>query len=435
MTPTTPNSSPFLYREEGANCRTHPPDDVACCDCRNTVAWLQFVEEEHGSGIRGALFETSDQGKPLAFCFTRMHQNGFSHEQRVNARKAASVSLFSILCQTDNRPPAVALCLADELPPQLFNGTIPFQSPFCFIKPARIMPYSAVENTGSANLEYQQLIWATEEPGEKSEARRILDEIMKHDNPIEPFYRAAKALSEAFADPRVHTLADDPRLTTAVCVTAPPEHLGYSTNSESSVRETAETPYRTELTLADRLWKLLATPSGYPVYNQDVRLEWPGELMPFQQDGVGALVSNERLLLADDMGLGKTLQAIAAVRILRAQGTIKSCLVAAPASLLDQWRREIEKWSPELSAIIIRGSTADRSWQWTAEADVTLVSYDTLRSDFGSNAQSPVRRKVWDIVVADEAQRIKNRNDTSDALKGLQRSRSWALTGTPIEKS
>ena len=108
-------------------------------------------------------------------------------------------------------------------------------------------------------------------------------------------------------------------------------------------------------------------------------------------------------------------------------------LVAAPASLLDQWRREIEKWAPELSAIIIRGSTSDRSWQWAAEVDVTLVSYDTLRSDFGGNAQSPVRRKTWDVIVADEAQRIKNRNDTSDALKGLKRSRSWALTGTPIE--
>ena len=63
---------------------------------------------------------------------------------------------------------------------------------------------------------------------------------------------------------------------------------------------------------------------------------------------------------------------------------------------------------------------------------MTLVSYDTLRSDFGHNSQSPVRR-TWDIIVADEAQRIKNRNDTSNALKSLRRVRSWALTGTPIE--
>ena len=155
--------------------------------------------------------------------------------------------------------------------------------------------------------------------------------------------------------------------------------------------------------------------------------------MPFQQDGVRALLDNHRLLLADDMGLGKTIQAVAAFRILRARRDIRSCLVTAPASLLDQWRREIDKWAPELSAIIIRGSASDRSWQWAAEVDVTLVSYDTLRSDFGGNGQSPMRRKTWDVVVADEAQRIKNRNDTSDALKGLRRTRSWALTGTPIE--
>ena len=155
--------------------------------------------------------------------------------------------------------------------------------------------------------------------------------------------------------------------------------------------------------------------------------------MPFQKEGVRSLVSSERLLLADDMGLGKTLQAIAAVRILCAQRVAESILVVAPASLLDQWRRELEKWAPELRAIIVRGPIADRAWQWGANVHVTLVGYETLRSDFGSNKRAPVRRKIWDVLIADEAQRIKNRNATSDALKGLQRRRSWALTGTPLE--
>ena len=165
----------------------------------------------------------------------------------------------------------------------------------------------------------------------------------------------------------------------------------------------------------------------------EASLQWPGKLMPFQEDGVRALMGSDRLLLADDMGLGKTLQVIAALRILRHRGDIHSALVAAPASLLDQWRGELRKWAPELSAIIIRGSASDRGWQWQAETDVTLVSYETLRSDFEGNAHTPVRRKIWDVVVADEAQRIKNRNDTSRSLKGLKRVRSWALTGTPIE--
>ena len=183
--------------------------------------------------------------------------------------------------------------------------------------------------------------------------------------------------------------------------------------------------------LAGRLLSVL-DPQSIEAAAQD-GLEWPGSLMPFQEQGVRALLDSDRLLLADDMGLGKTLQVIAALRILRHRRDIRSALVAAPASLLDQWRGELRKWAPELSAIIIRGPASDRGWQWQAETDVTLVGYETLRSDFEGNVQAPVRRKVWDVVVADEAQRIKNRNDTSRSLKGLNRVRSWALTGTPIE--
>ena len=185
--------------------------------------------------------------------------------------------------------------------------------------------------------------------------------------------------------------------------------------------------------LVDRLRRVLAPSLESLLLGPDTALKWPGDLMPFQKDGVRTLVNSERLLLADDMGLGKTLQAIAAARILCAQRVTDAMLVVAPASLLDQWRRELEKWAPELHAIIVRGPMTDRAWQWEAKVHVQLVSYETLRSDFGSHKRAPVRRKIWDVVIADEAQRIKNRNATSDALKGLQRRRSWALTGTPLE--
>lgn len=186
--------------------------------------------------------------------------------------------------------------------------------------------------------------------------------------------------------------------------------------------------------LVARLRRVLALSLESLLPSPDTALKWPGDLMPFQKEGVRALVNSERMLLADDMGLGKTLQVIAAVRILCAQQVIDAVLVVAPTSLLDQWRRELEKWAPELRAIIVRGPIADRAWQWEAEVHVTLTSYETLRSDFGSNKRAPVRRKVWGAVIADEAQRIKNRDTaTSGALKGLQRRRSWALTGTPLE--
>jgi len=166
-----------------------------------------------------------------------------------------------------------------------------------------------------------------------------------------------------------------------------------------------------------------------PVLDSDSR---PG-LMPFQEEGVRVLLERDRVLLADDMGLGKTLQAIVALRVLFLKGEIQSALVVAPASVLDQWRRELLKWAPDLTAMIIRGSATDRRWQWDTPVHVTLVSYDTLRSDFSGSSSSSVGRKPWDVVVSDEAQRIKNRNSTSDAVKGLKRRRSWALTGTPVE--
>ena len=202
----------------------------------------------------------------------------------------------------------------------------------------------------------------------------------------------------------------------------PPQRTGHSAGGPCP---------HVDLDLARRLRRVLSPP-GTESPSLD-SLEWPGSLMPFQEDGVRALIASDRLLLADDMGLGKTLQVIAALRILKHRGDIRFALVAAPASLLDQWRGELRKWAPELSAIIIRGSASDRAWQWQAETDVTLVSYETLRSDFDGNTHAPLRRKVWGVVVADEAQRIKNRNDTSSSIKSLNRVRSWALTGTPIE--
>ena len=185
--------------------------------------------------------------------------------------------------------------------------------------------------------------------------------------------------------------------------------------------------------LLSRLWRVLALPWSPLLPGPGSVIEWPGELMPFQLEGVKALLESRKILLADDMGLGKTLQVIVALRVLFLRGEIESALVVAPSSVLDQWRRELLKWAPDLKAMVVRGSAADRGWQWATPVHVALVSYDTLRSDFSDNPVSPVGGRTWDVVVSDEAQRIKNRNPTSDAVRGLRRRRSWALTGTPVE--
>ena len=393
------------------------------------IAWLRFVEEEDGKGIRAALFQTSIQGEPLGFCFTRVSR-GEPSERTGAVRPNPHSYLAKSLFQAATSSPILVLGLADEVSRELFTKDIRPRVPFCRIGTAEASKRTGSEHGGPVSGRFG-LFRSSEQPWGTS--RRTLCEIMRRSDPLEPFERAASTLAEAFCDERVQAMTAVSGLSTVVCLPSPSEGRESPSNRTPAAHKAARGPGPAPWPaprLAQRLWAMLAAP---PDHDRDLPLQWPGALMPFQKDGVNALLNNNRLLLADDMGLGKTLQAIAALRILRVRREIETCLVAAPAGLLEQWRREIAKWAPELSAIIIRGSASDRGWQWAAEKDVTLASYDTLRADFGESARSPVRRKIWDVVVADEAQRIKNRNDTSDALKRLRRRRSWALTGTPIE--
>ena len=403
------------------------------------IAWLRLVEDNGGKSVRGALFQTSVQGEPRDFCFGCM-------ERREPTRPRGTVgstvlpSLTRMLLGAAASTPTLIIALADEAPEGVLTHVTLPDLPLCRID-TTVGHVSGEDKPDHPVGSRAGLLRDSELTDADSSAYRLLCEVMAQARPVEPFDRAAEALEEAFADERVQAATALPGLATVIRLSPLRDYPGHSDNriepshqraqgaAKTSVQE-PDAPSRGDLALAQRLWAVLAAPRKPDLA---IQLEWTGPLMPFQQEGVRALLDNSQLLLADDMGLGKTLQAIAALRILRARREARSCLVAAPAALLDQWRREIEKWAPELSAIIIRGSTSDRSWQWAAERDVTLVSYDTLRSDFSGNPQSLVRRRTWDVVVADEAQRIKNRNDTSDALKGLQRTRSWALTGTPIE--
>ena len=188
-----------------------------------------------------------------------------------------------------------------------------------------------------------------------------------------------------------------------------------------------------EIPLAKRLAYLLQPPTEV-LLSRSGPLEWPETLFDYQIEGIKTLLSRDALLLADDMGLGKTIQAIGALRILFHQHRIESCLLIVPASLVGQWRKEIHYWAPELRISTIRGPTSERTWQWVTPAHIYLTSYETFRSDCTDNTQSPPRRRIWDVVILDEAQKIKNRDvEISRKCKLLHRQRAWALTGTPIE--
>ena len=386
-------------------------DDLGERDSGSTVAWLRFVDEEEGHGVRAALFETSSLGEPLRFSFARADKNTQPHLHTDKApwREEAALSLTRSLLRSAAGSPALLLGLADEIPLWVVTEALRVGLPFCRV---------SVENRSSP-----ELLWANEQPREGTEAHQTVDRIMQREDPFEAFARAANCLSKAFEYRRIRGVSSFAGLNAVLNLDRTEVENGERTSGP-----------------AEHLWELLALQPIDGQQDQEPRLsswvsqmEWPGELMPFQISGVQALLEMNRLLLADDMGLGKTVQTVAAVRILRARGEITSCLVIAPASVLNQWRQELTRWAPELSAIIVRGSADDRSWQWQAHTDVKLVSYGVLRQDADRLVAMRPARRVWDVVVADEAQRIKNLNDTSEAVKSLRRVRSWALTGTPIE--
>ena len=414
--PSTPEAWSAAPSEPEPRVGVEPPADHAGS---HAAAWLRIVGEDGGAGVRAALFLTSGCGEPVGFCFTRSARNESAAAPPPADVRSDSASLAESLLRAAVPPPGLALGLASEAPSG-FPEDVALGLPWGCVEPAGVNG-----DLGGGDRAPGDAVEWSREPDDGSAARRLFGEICRQTAPFEPLERAGRALEIAFADVRVEDLTKVGGLTTVVALTAPPRRAERPAAARGGTSPRAG--------LAERLWSALAPPPPGAGFDAATALDWPLPLMPFQQEGVLALLARDRLLLADDMGLGKTVQAIAAVRILRARKTIASCLVAAPASLLDQWRREIARWAPELSAIIVRGSAADREWQWAAQVDVTLVSYDTLRADAGRAPGATVGKRRWDVVVADEAQRLKNRNDTSDVLKGLRRARSWALTGTPIE--
>ena len=161
---------------------------------------------------------------------------------------------------------------------------------------------------------------------------------------------------------------------------------------------------------------------------------WRAPLPPYQRAGIARLLGAPGVLLADEMGLGKTIQAIGALRVLLRDGAPGPALIVVPAGLVLQWRRQLREWAPELELSTCIGSPDERRQRWRASAQVYLTGFDALRSDMALPAPYGPKRRIWQVVVADEAQRIKNAHTAIAAtLKALPRQRAWALTGTPLE--
>jgi superfamily II DNA or RNA helicase len=152
-------------------------------------------------------------------------------------------------------------------------------------------------------------------------------------------------------------------------------------------------------------------------------------LYPYQVDGVAFLVARGRALLADDMGLGKTLQAIAAAAWLRQHQEVERILVICPASLKQQWAREIERFTGQETRVI-RGPAAGRAVQYREGRGFFILNYELVLRDL-SVINETLRP---DLLILDEAQRIKNwRTKLASAVKRIPSRYAFVLTGTPLE--
>jgi superfamily II DNA or RNA helicase len=168
--------------------------------------------------------------------------------------------------------------------------------------------------------------------------------------------------------------------------------------------------------IGDATWREVVTGLGF-------------QLHPYQDDGALFLARRGRAFLADDMGLGKTLQAIVGTLLLRRTAGIAKALVVCPASLKHQWAREIEKACGE-TARIVEGSRAARAAMYRRfKRGFLILNYELALRDLDL-----VRKAASELVILDEAQRIKNWDTkTAKAIKELKSPFAFVLTGTPLE--
>lgn len=157
-------------------------------------------------------------------------------------------------------------------------------------------------------------------------------------------------------------------------------------------------------------------------------------LFPYQETGFRWLSFMARngvgSILADEMGLGKTLQVIA-VLLAESNAGRRPNLVVCPATIIENWRREISKFAPKLSVHIHSGPRRTGRAKILGDCDVAVCSYDTMAADIFLLSEVP-----WNFVVIDEAQSIKNpQAQRTIKAKRVPHRVAVAITGTPVENS
>jgi len=158
------------------------------------------------------------------------------------------------------------------------------------------------------------------------------------------------------------------------------------------------------------------------------------ELRDYQHEGLNWMQFLAKLqlngILADDMGLGKTVQALSHILSEQEQGRLQQpAIVIAPTSLMYNWRRESEKFAPNLKVLVLHGSERAQHFDHLHHYDLVLTTYPLLVRDF-----EVLQTQPWHLLILDEAQYIKNpRSKVAQHVRKLQASHKLCLTGTPME--
>jgi SNF2 family DNA or RNA helicase len=152
------------------------------------------------------------------------------------------------------------------------------------------------------------------------------------------------------------------------------------------------------------------------------------ELYEYQRQGALFAARAGRCLIGDEMGLGKTIQALAAVEIMARHLGVARVLIVCPTSLKHQWEREIGRFT-ERNACVINGLRVRREGLFATESFFKITNYDTVHADLDL-----ISGWAPDLVILDEAQRIKNWNTrAARTVKRVLSPYAIVLTGTPLE--
>jgi SNF2 family DNA or RNA helicase len=237
----------------------------------------------------------------------------------------------------------------------------------------------------------------------------------RHSDPL-------RALAEAFFDPRGLWKGGDAYQKLIELVESVPEQVTIFSDAMEFMEREIE---RQEMAQREReLLAQLEAGEVPEVLRDSVRVP----LYPYQMRGALFLAYRGRAILGDDMGLGKTVQTLAAVELLARERGIERVLVVAPASVKYQWETEIRKFT-DRAVQVIDGAVAERRRQYGQPTFYRLINYEIAVRDLDElNAWQP------DLIVLDEAQRIKNwEAKTTRAVKRLRSRYAAVLTGTPLE--